>query len=540
MTVGEETHILEGVSLTVSPGELIGIVGGSGAGKTTLLEALAGISPAGEGRVSFDGVDLYRNRSLFMTAIGYVPQDDIVHADLPLEQTLRYAARLRLPPDIPREEVNRVVARALSTLDLSERAGLHVGTLSGGQRKRSSIAVEMLTRPRVFFLDEPTSGLDPATAAELLELLGQLADDGTTVVLTTHAVQDLSHCDRVAFLAPGGRLVFFGGISDACARFGVSSVEQVYSKLASAGDLVTPAAAAGTRDVVEPETKTPPEVVPGPGPLRQWSVLTARTMETLVRNRLTIAILLGSPVMIVVMFAVLFKAGAFDPRAPDPTNVLMILFWMTFGAFFFGLTYGLLQIVTERAILRREYLAGIRLGPYLASKITVLLPFLVVVVAMMVVALRVLGRLPSASLTTYGSVVMSLTLVAAAALTLGLLASAAVRNPSQATLVLPLLCFPAVLFSGAILPVHVMAALGRWISVVVPVRWGFEAVGHDLGVRHLLTHGHSQLGRPLVESYGSAGLAATGTYWVYLSVFTLAFFLGAWAILKRSLVRPTR
>ncbi len=265
-----------------------------------------------------------------------------------------------------------------------------------------------------------------------------------------------------------------------------------------------------------------------------------RTFETLARNRLTLAILLGSPALVVAMFAILFRPGAFAFAHPSPGTIVMIIFWITFGGFFFGLTYGLLQIVTERAIVRREQLVGQRLSAYLLSKLTVLLPFLLVVDVLMLAVLRALDRLPAASITTYLSMGVTLALDAAAALALGLLTSAAVANPSQATLASPMPCFPAVLFSGAILPVHVMAGAGAAISVVMPDRWAFEAIGHDLGVRNLLLHGGSPLGPPLVRSYGSAGQHATSTYWLYLVVFTAVFLAGAWLVLLRGRRRDAR
>jgi hypothetical protein len=261
-------------------------------------------------------------------------------------------------------------------------------------------------------------------------------------------------------------------------------------------------------------------------------VLTARTFETLVRNRLTMAILVGSPVMVVAMFAILFRLGAFDFAHPSPSAIVMILFWVSFGALFFGLTYGLLQIVSEQAILRRKHLVGQRLSAYLLSKIAVLLPFLLLVDVLMLAVLRGLDRLPAASFTTYLTMGVTLALLAAAALALGLLTSAVVANPSQATLALPMLCFPAVLFSGAIVPVHVMAGVGAVISVLIPDRWAFEALGHDLGVRHLLVHGGSPLGPPLVRAYGDAGTASTGTYWLYIAIFVVVFLVGAWATLR--------
>jgi ABC-type multidrug transport system ATPase subunit/ABC-type transport system involved in multi-copper enzyme maturation permease subunit len=544
-TVAGGRCVLHDVSFSVRPGELVAIVGGSGAGKTTLLEALAGVRPADSGLVLFDGVDLAANLDAFRSVLGYVPQDDIIHAELPLERTLRYAASLRTPSTTSRAEVDAAVARALAALDLTERADVRVGALSGGQRKRSSIAVELLTDPHVFFLDEPTSGLDPATSAELLRVLRHLADGGATVVFTTHAVQDLVHCHRVLFLARDGHLAFHGDLAEAVRYFDVQRVEEIYERLA--GEATPEEWARRFADTAQAEPDPPPATADAPvarrpvaGLVRQWAVLSRRTFETLARNPLTLAILLGSPALVVGMFAVLFRPGAFDRAHPGPNAMVMIGFWIAFGAFFFGLTYGLLQVVTERAIIRREHLVGQRLSAYLLSKVTVLMPFLLLVVVLMLAVLRGLNRLPAASAETYVSLGLILTLEAAAALTLGLLASAAVTNPSQATLALPMLCFPAVLFSGAILPVHVMAGVGAAISTVIPVRWAFEAIGHVLGARAILLHGGSPLGPPLIRSYGNAGTASTGMYTLYLGIFTVVFFAAAWAVLVHVCRRSTR
>lgn len=285
---------------------------------------------------------------------------------------------------------------------------------------------------------------------------------------------------------------------------------------------------------------TPPASRPPAGPLSQWQVLTRRTAATLLHNRLTMAILLGSPAMVVAMFAVLFKPGAFDVGDPSPTAVIMIVFWIAFGVFFFGLTYGLLQICTEFAILRRERLVGLRLGPYILAKLAVLLPFLVLVDVLMLAVLRVLDRLPEAGLATYGSLTITLALNAAAALALGLLASAAVPSPSQATLTLPMLCFPAVLFSGAIVPVPVMAWAGRALSVLMPDRWAFEAIGVDLGVRPLFAEGGSPLGPPLLAAYGDTGSLEVSTYWLILTAFAVVFTVATWLVLVRRTQTLTR
>ena len=534
-----ELTLLDGVSFTLSAGELVAIVGPSGAGKTTLLEAIAGIAPATSGSVRFDGIDVYANLGTFRGVLGYVPQDDIIHADLPLQRTLRYAAQLRLPSSATAAEVDDAVREAIDAVGLTDHADVRVGSLSGGQRKRASIAVELLTDPHVFFLDEPTSGLDPVASAELIARLRQLADRSATVVFTTHSVADLARCDRIVFMARGGRVGFVGTVNDAFEEFGVSSVPELYRRLADVeGSTYIPAAAANE----SAHDAHPRDVIRRPvaSGLTQWGVLTRRTLETFVRNRLTLAILLGSPVMVIGMFAILFRPGTFDYQNPSPSSMVMTGFWVVFAAFFFGLTYGLLRICTERTILRRERLVGLRLGSYVASKVTILVPFLFLVVVAMLGVLRLLDRLPSRPLSTYASIGVGLLLCAVAALGLGLLTSAMVGTVSQATLALPMLCFPAVLFSGAILPVNLMAGAGAGLSVVIPSRWAYEVIGHDLGARRILAEGGSPLGPPLLASYGDAGTHSTGTYWLILAAFAVVFLVATWAATLRTTRRSIR
>jgi ABC-type multidrug transport system ATPase subunit len=533
-----ELALLDAVSFTLPASELVAIVGPSGAGKTTLLEVIAGIAPPTSGSVRFDGVDVHTNLGTFRSVLGYVPQDDIIHADLPLQRTLRYAARLRLPSSTSATDVDAAVSGAIEAVGLTDHADVIVGSLSGGQRKRASIAVELLTDPHVFFLDEPTSGLDPVTSAELITHLRRLADRSATVVFTTHSVEDLARCDRIVFMARGGRVGFVGTVDEALSTFGVGSLAELYRRLADLDGTSEPSGGAaplppdpGAREVVRR---------PVASGLTQWGVLTRRTLETFTRNRLTLAILLGSPALVIGMFAILFRPGAFDFDDPSPSSMVMIGFWVVFAAFFFGLTYGLLQICTERTILRRERLVGLRPGAYVASKVTVLVPFLLLVVVAMLAVLRLLDRLPSRPLSTYASMGFGLLLCAVAALGLGLLTSAMVGNVAQATLALPMLCFPAVLFSGAILPVHLMARAGAALSVMIPSRWAFEVIGHDLGARRILAQGGSPLGPPLLTSYGGAGAQSTATYWLVLAAFAVGLLLATWRVVARTTARSTR
>ncbi|HEY5858496.1 MAG TPA: ABC transporter ATP-binding protein, partial [Aldersonia sp.] len=358
-------QILQELSLSVEPGELVAVAGGSGAGKSTLLEILAGLQPPSVGEVRHDGV-VRGARVSSDSRIGYVPQDDIIHLEMPLRRTLRYAARLRLPAGTTAAEADRVVEETMRDLDLADRADVPVRALSGGQRKRASIAVELLTRPRLFFLDEPTSGLDPSTAADVMRLLRRLSQRGVTVVLTTHEPAGIDRCDRVVFLARDGHLAFTGSPTEARRYFGVEDLAEVYDRLAGehtpqiwAQRFADSRAKPQARALAPQPIHTARSGVRRTGVVRQWWLLTRRNVDVLVRNRLTLAVLLGSPVLVTAMMATLFKRGAFDPHSAADLGPAQIVFWIAFAGFFFGLTYGLLQIVGEMAVFRRERLVGL-------------------------------------------------------------------------------------------------------------------------------------------------------------------------------------
>lgn len=514
---------LHDISLTIEPGELVAVAGGSGAGKTTLLGLLAGLHLPSGGVVTHDGTPL-GSGGRPGSGIGYVPQDDVLHRALPLRRTLRYTARLRLPARTSRDVVDRLVDETLDALDLSERAGVPVRALSGGQRKRASIAAELLTHPRVLFLDEPTSGLDPATSAEVLRLLRRLACRGVTVVLTTHQPADIEFCDRVVFLARDGHLAFAGPPDEALRYFEVGSLSDVYERLAAAPPEEQAArfarhreAAAATPPVAAPARPVCPAPTPPgvgtPGPVRQCLLLARRNVDLLVHNRLTLAILLGSPALVTAMMAMLFRAGSFEGRGGPGTAPEQVVFWLAFAGFFFGLTYGLLQVVGELSVLRRERLAGLGLGAYVASKFAVLTPVLAGVVVVLLGALRALDRLPARGGDVYPSLFITLLLAAGAALALGLLASSAVGDAAQAALALPMLCFPQVLFAGAIVPVDDMTAPARAMSTVLATRHAFESLGRTLGTG------------PATGSPASS--------WLTLAGFTVALLAATTAVLHR-------
>ena len=498
---------LDAVSLTVQPGRLTAVIGPSGAGKSTLLSALAGVAPAQRGTVGFSGADADGR-----AGVGFVPQEDVLHTDLALRRTLRHAAALRIAAD--RGSRDEAVERALRTLGLEASGDVPVRSLSGGQRKRASIASEILARPAVCFLDEPTSGLDPAAAADLVAHLGRMCADGSTVVFTTHGVEDIARSDQVVALGTGGRLLAVGTPTEVLDRFDAVTFAEVYERLrVDEPEVVVDVAA---HDGPRPGESLRPAPAHRPGALRQWATLSRRSAEILTRNRLTLAILLGSPAAVIAMFGILFRPGAFAVGVTDPTAAVQVAYWLSFAGFFFGLTYGLLQVCVEVPVLRRERHAGVRTGAYVASKLTVLVPLLLVVNAAMLVVLRELDRIPELSIAASAQLYVTMALNSTAALCLGLLASALVGSAAQAARALPMLCFPAVLFGGAMVPLPVMTAPGRAIAALMPDRWAFEEIAQRLGVPALT---------PTGSPYAALGGSSVSTYWAVL--LTFAVVIGA-------------
>jgi len=329
--------LLNDVSLDIPPHSLVALVGSSGVGKTTLLDALNGIRPADKGKVLYNGRDYYHNLASFNTQIGYVPQSDIIHKDLMVQHALYYTARMRLPNDFTRKQIKERIKEVLDEVEMTHRRRMLVGRLSGGERKRVSLALELLANPSVFFLDEPTSGLDPGLDLKMMQLLRKLADKGHTIILVTHATTNISVCDYVCFLARGGRLAFYGSPGEVLSYFGKQSFAEIYNALEpTAEDKNIPKEVEEkfkhspyyTRYIAEPlnremaehenrdELNLPVEQARQGNPWRQFCILTMRYLELLKNDVANLAILLlQAPIIGLILF---YLAG---PTTFSSTNV---------------------------------------------------------------------------------------------------------------------------------------------------------------------------------------------------------------------------
>ena len=320
----DKTIIINNVSIVIPQRSFVAIVGGSGAGKSTLMDALNGLRPAQQGKVLYNGQDYYQNLASFSTQLGYVPQEDIIHRDLTVERALYYAAKLRLPSDTTEQQIKQRIDEVLNDVEMTFRRSTLVSNLSGGQRKRVSIALELLADPNIFFLDEPTSGLDPGLDRKMMQLLRTLADRGRTIVLVTHATNNIKSCDFVCFLCRGGRLAYFGPPDEAKAYFGKSDFAEIYSTLEPPDDKSTIPQDAETRFKQSPDfmkyvdaplrqdsarianVAAPTTIVKQPkrgNAWKQFSLLSSRYLE-LLRNDVgnLLILLLQAPIIGIVLF----------------------------------------------------------------------------------------------------------------------------------------------------------------------------------------------------------------------------------------------
>jgi ABC-type multidrug transport system ATPase subunit/CRP-like cAMP-binding protein len=555
--VKDGKQILSGVTLSILPGEFVAVVGGSGAGKSTLMDAISGVHPATSGSVRYNGRDYYANIDLYRNVLGYVPQDDIIHTALSVRRTLYHAARLRLPKDTSRETLDNVVNEAIAQLGLENQAETRVKELSGGQRKRSSIGVELLTRPRVFFLDEPTSGLDPATETHMMQIMRKLADDGSTMLVTTHATKNVLMCDKVVFLARGGYLAFAGSPQRALQYFGSQDFDEIYLRLeseASPGEWAERfRASADYQALVERQTRLPTERAAGAErgasrrrglrhahpthPLHQFGVLTYRSLDMLLRYPANLFALFVQPLLITFLLLLLFKSGAFTPGAANPIPAVQIVYIICFAMFFFGVTFGLNEICGEFTIFSRERMVNLGIGPYVLSKVAVLGPFLLLAELVIIVALRATGRLPADGIDTYAAFFLTLALSELAGFAIALLASSVVPDSDAAARVLPAILLPQVFFSGGFVAAKSMESLGRWIGTFTVARWSFEGAGHTLNVNGLVSKVVPATNNPLLQQYGDAFSRNIWQNWVIISAYIVIPLVLTCVVLARRSAR---
>ncbi|MGW7404755.1 FHA domain-containing protein [Streptomyces sp. NPDC054833] len=489
--------LLDRVSFPVGEKCLLAVVGPSGAGKSTLLNALTGQRPADHGTVLYDGRDLYRDYAELRQRIGLVPQDDILHAQLTVHAALSYSAELRFPQDTAPEERRTRVDEVIRELGLEQRTGQPVHSLSGGQRKRVSVALELLTKPSLLFLDEPTSGLDPGMDRSVMHMLRGLADDGRTVIVVTHSVLSLDVCDRLLVLAPGGKVAYYGQPDDALAFFGFEHWPEAFEAFERDRErdwareyrespfhrhYIAEATAQPRRPGAGPVAPAPP-----PRP-RSWGA----QLGTLVR-RYTAA-LAADRIFVVTMIALPFVMGVMARALSGPKltldtamNALLIL---CVGGVFMGAANAVRELVKERVIYQRERAVGLSRSAYLVSKIVVL----GTITVLQAVVLTLVGLL-GVDLNAPGGrgvltaplleITVTVALLSFTAMMLGLVVSAVVRKEDVTMPLLVLISIVQLVFCGALLKLYGVPGLEQ-IAWLVPARWALGAMAGTIEVSRIV------------------------------------------------------
>jgi ABC-type multidrug transport system ATPase subunit/pSer/pThr/pTyr-binding forkhead associated (FHA) protein len=485
----KKKKLLADINLVINPGEFVGIFGMSGSGKSTLMDALSGRRQASAGAVLYNGLDLYQSFDLFKPSIGYVPQQDIVHRKISIHNALLYTARLRLPPDTSREEIQHDIARVLQRVALSEKEWQPIDTpvpLSGGQLKRVNLAIELISNPSILFLDEATSGLDAGTDKRMMRLFRELTSDGKTVICVTHTLEHIDACHLVIVLHHG-RVAYFGPPQAVADYFKIRRPSDVYDRLESA-----PAerwaeeyeASPHSRHYIGERMRVARPIGAAPGlaslaapPSRgikrfldthQASILCVRLLDLLFSDRRNLLLLLlQAPIIGVVIGLVFTPGGALPERGYAEAQIMFIL---GISAVWMGCLNSAREVVKELPIYLRERSVNLQIGPYLVSKLVPLAGLsLLQCVALLVVVVHLLS-VPG-DLVLRG---LALFVTAMAATTMGLTVSALVNSSDKAIGVIPILLIPQVILSNAVVKLGATSRLVARLTIIA--YWSFDCL----------------------------------------------------------------
>ncbi|POX44493.1 ABC transporter ATP-binding protein [Streptomyces sp. Ru71] len=505
VTVDGGKQILKDVSFGVPEKSLIAVIGPSGSGKSTLLKALTGYRPADQGEVLYDNRNLYKQFAELRQRIGLVPQDDILHKELTVKKALKYAAKLRFPADTTAAERDARIDEVLRELKLDIHKDKKVTSLSGGQRKRVSVALELLTKPSLIFLDEPTSGLDPGMDRDVMQLLRGLADDGRTVLVVTHSVAELALCDKLLVMAPGGAVAYFGPPEEALNFFGYDTWADVFSAFENYRDYDWAGRWKGSQhyqmyaadiDAVAPQAvQVPPmQAMKPPKPqgwMSQWVTLVRRYVSVIASDKGFLALMVILPA---VLGAVSLLIDADKGLLPNPVNpqtgriipngtATTVLLILAVGACFAGAANSVRELIKERVIYERERATGLSRSAYLMSKVFVL-GLITMGQGLMVGVIGFASReIPSEGLVLGSATLIELSVPIMAlgftSMMFGLIISSLVKTAEKTMPLLVMFAIIQVVFTGCLFTLHGSIGVNEF-SYLMPSRWAVAAAGATL------------------------------------------------------------
>jgi ABC-type multidrug transport system ATPase subunit len=504
---GNQKILLNNVSFGVPEKSLVAVIGPSGSGKSTLLRALTGYRPADSGDVLYDGRNLYKQFAELRQRIGLVPQDDILHSQLTVRSALRYAAELRFPGDTEASERERRVEEVLVELHLEKRGDNKITALSGGQRKRVSVALELLTKPSLIFLDEPTSGLDPGMDRDVMKMLRDLADEGRTVLVVTHSVAELALCDRLLVMAPGGSVAYFGPPKEALHFFGYETWADVFQAFENYPDHDWAGRFRGSvhyqmysADVEAVQAQSSPIQQHQSQPLKQqgWfsqlSTLIRRYLAVIASDRGFMVLSVLMPAVLGVVSMVIPSPAGLGPGTSahnglngDAPTILLI---MAVGACFSGAANSVRELIKERVIYERERAVGLSRSAYLMSKVIVL-GAISVIQGVIIGGIGFSSRtLPAQGLVVPSAPIVEMTiavvLLSFASMMFGLVISALVKTAEKTMPLLVMFAIVQVVFTGC-LGFAIAGSVGlEQVAWLMPSRWAVGALATTTDLGHLI------------------------------------------------------
>lgn len=524
---GKEKDISQNVNMTIYPGKFVAFVGGSGAGKSTFMSFLCGINKPTKGNVLINGKDLFQNYDTLKNVIGYVPQDDIVFTNLTLIDMLTYSADLRMPSNSTPVEKERRINEVLNIVDLVGKENVLIKRLSGGQRKRAGIAVELLADPSLFFLDEPTSGLDPGTERNMMKTLRKMANSGQTVILVTHNTSNIHLCDEVVFFGEGGKVCYDGPPEGAKTFFGVDDFVDIYNLIS---DDVDNWHTKYTKEIhieditieqiEDNQNKNDENTISNTDKVvnnlftsfddnseynfmkkikleakkrkenkekkatffKQFLTLTKRHFKTIINNKFQLLLLIFQAPIIAFALTLVMNQDLFEYY--DMTK--SILFSISLAAIYIGLGNSIQEICKEKVILKKEHMANLRLSSYLISKVVVLLLLSVIQAILFVATLNLLIEVPSDGVIFSWNIesTFEIALTIFASSMIGLVVSTVSSDPSVAMTYIPLLLVPQMLFSGMLFELENII---DFLSNFILCRWSLELLGTTNDMNNMIS-----------------------------------------------------
>lgn len=504
VTVDGGKDILKDVSFGVPEKSLIAVIGPSGSGKSTLLKALTGYRPANKGDVLYDNRNLYKQFAELRQRIGLVPQDDILHKELTVKKALKYAAKLRFPSDTSEQEREQRIGEVLRELKLDIHKEKKVTSLSGGQRKRVSVALELLTKPSLIFLDEPTSGLDPGMDRDVMQLLRGLADDGRTVLVVTHSVAELAICDKLLVMAPGGSVAYFGPPEEALNFFGYQTWADVFSAFENYRDYDWAGRWKGSQhyqmyaadiDAVAAQSvhMPPPQAIRPPKPQgwgsQLWTLI-RRYTSVIASDKGFLGLMVILPAVLGIVSVVIpadFGLGPPKPPAKFNGDAGTIMLILAVGMCFSGAANSVRELIKERVIYERERATGLSRSAYLMSKVIVLgviTAFQGVIICGIGFATR---DMPAEGLIMPPAVEICLVIIALGftSMMFGLVISSLVKTAEKTMPLLVMFAIVQVVFTGVLFQVYGSPGLEQF-AWLMPSRWAIAGAGSTLDLAHLM------------------------------------------------------